>query len=260
MTAPKLKSALDAATALLTAKGAAGTLATLKSVGGFNIRKNANNNTALSNHSFGWAVDLDPALNPNTQKKNLPLDLIQVITTIDLYGPESQRLRTSRPYDQAFPDAEALSKANKLFVDSFSTLAKLKTAWIGAIKRLYTATLSQAAIDKAFDLAGASPPQKSALQSHLGAEGVPAPKRAEAATFLINSVALFRLAQKPGLTPQITGSQATVTRFGFFNLPPEIAAALVASDGGSLNWLGAALATKDYMHFDLRPANQPALV
>lgn len=34
-------------------------------VGGFNIRRNRNNRDALSDHSFGWAFDVDAALNPN---------------------------------------------------------------------------------------------------------------------------------------------------------------------------------------------------
>jgi len=91
---PNLKTKLDAAVALLNAKGQSAVLGKLKSAGGFAIRKNANDASKLSNHSFGWALDLDPEFNPNVSKTNLPLDLILKITGVDVYGAESVRLRT----------------------------------------------------------------------------------------------------------------------------------------------------------------------
>ena len=39
--------------------------AALAKAGGFNIRRNRNAPSKLSDHSFGWAVDLDDSLNPN---------------------------------------------------------------------------------------------------------------------------------------------------------------------------------------------------
>ena len=39
--------------------------AALTKAGGFNIRRNRNAPSRLSDHSFGWAVDLDDSLNPN---------------------------------------------------------------------------------------------------------------------------------------------------------------------------------------------------
>jgi hypothetical protein len=60
--------------------------------------------------------------------------------------------------------------------------------------------------------------------------------------------------------PMVTGNAGTVARFGFCNLQPALIAALVASDGAALNWLGAARSTKDFMHFDLHEADQPKLV
>jgi hypothetical protein len=44
------------------------------------------------------------------------------------------------------------------------------------------------------------------------------------------------------------------------NLPAPLIAALIASDGAKLNWLGAARTTKDFMHFELLEADQPKLV
>ena len=56
-------------------------------------------------------------------------------------------------------------------------------------------------------------------------------------------------------TPPSAGSLAA---HGFFNLPPELVAALVATDGGGLRWLGSHTGTKDYMHFELR--DEPPLI
>jgi len=40
---------------------------------------------------------------------------------------------------------------------------------------------------------------------------------------------------------------------------PELVAVLASSEGAGLRWLGAANATKDYMHFELFAADQPDL-
>jgi hypothetical protein len=51
---------------------------------------------------------------------------------------------------------------------------------------------------------------------------------------------------------------AQLAMHGFMNVPAELAAALVASDGGNLRWLGAgASGTRDYMHFELRAPPKP---
>ena len=68
---PNLKTKLDAAVTLLNAKGQSAVLGKLKSAGGFAIRKNANDASKLGDHSFGWALDLDPEFNPNISKSNV---------------------------------------------------------------------------------------------------------------------------------------------------------------------------------------------
>lgn len=251
---PTLKAKLDAAVALLNAKGQAATLAALKSAGGFAIRKNANDETKLSNHSFGWALDLDPELNPNIGKSKLPLDLIQKITGIDLYGVENTRLRTARPYNATLPDVTALSNASKTFVAAFKNLAALKTAGGKAIGRLYGVTLNPATIDQAF-----AATSDAALRTLLSGAGIPAVKVNECAKFVKDANAQLKLAQGPGVSPAVMGTSASVTKFGFFNMPAPLIAALVASDGAGLFWLGTATNTKDYMHSELASADQPAL-
>jgi hypothetical protein len=54
------------------------------------------------------------------------------------------------------------------------------------------------------------------------------------------------------------GTAGTVAAHGFMNMPGKLAAALSGSDGGGLDWLGAAGA-RDFMHFQLKPAARPPL-
>ena len=66
---------------------------------------------------------------------------------------------------------------------------------------------------------------------------------------------------RPRVDPQaVDPSLAQMAMHGFMNIPPELAAALVADDGGNLRWLGAAAkATRDFMHFEMRvPPKAPA--
>jgi hypothetical protein len=67
--------------------------------------------------------------------------------------------------------------------------------------------------------------------------------------------------QKQGdeIPASATGSVGTVAAHGFMDLAPQLVAALRGSDGGNLTWLGVASHTKDFMHFELRSEDQPAL-
>jgi hypothetical protein len=49
--------------------------------------------------------------------------------------------------------------------------------------------------------------------------------------------------------PQTPGNRGTIAANGYFNLPPELVAALIGTDGGGLTWLGVSK-VKDMMHFD----------
>jgi hypothetical protein len=254
---PNLKTKLDAAVTLLGTKSQSAVLAKLKSAGGFAIRKNANDASKLSNHSFGWAIDLDPELNPNIPKAKLPLDLILKLTGVDLFGKESTRLRAPRPYDTTLPDVEVLSGASTKFVAAFKDMPALKAACGASITRLYSATLASAMLDQAFTFAAAG--NNASLRSLLSGAGVPADKVNECAKFLKDAVAQFKLAKAPGVVAKVMGTSASVTKFGFFNMPAPLVAALIASDGAALFWLGSANGTKDYMHSELFGADQPDL-
>jgi hypothetical protein len=254
---PNLKTKLDAAVALLNAKGQSAVLGKLKSAGGFAIRKNANDASKLSNHSFGWALDLDPEFNPNVSKTNLPLDLILKITGVDVYGAESVRLRTPRPYDATLPDVQVLAEASAKFVAAFKNMSSLKTACGSSIARLFSTTLDATALDRAVAFAAAG--NDASLRSLLAGAGVSASRVNECATYLKDAAKQFKAANAPGVVAKVTGNSASVTKFGFLNMPAPLVAALIASDGAGLFWLGAANSTKDYMHSELASANQPNL-
>ncbi len=250
---PVLKQKLDRAASLLQGDPAA-----LKfgDIGGFSIRNNANNAALLSNHSFGWAVDLDPELNPNISKANLPLAVMEALTGLDLYGPVSLALRVPRPFTACLPDVKQFTEASTALVGAYGTLATLKAAAGRSIARTTGHALNATQLDSLFAAAAQS---QSALRQALVAASLSTTQAAAVSKWLLAAVQLFAVKQRV-TEPAVTGNAGTVARFGFCNLSAELIAALVASDGGKLNWLGAALGTKDFMHFDLRDEDQPRLV
>lgn len=250
---PVLKQKLDRAAGLLQGNAAA-----LKfgDIGGFSIRNNANNATQLSNHSFGWAVDLDPELNPNISKTNLPLDVIAGLTGLDLYGAVSLALRTPRPFADCLPDVTHFTDASSALVEAFRTLATLKAASGTSIQRSSGHALNAAQLDAVFAAAAQG---QGAMRQVLTNAGLSSAQATAAAKWLLAAIRLFPVKQQV-TRPAVSGNAGTVARFGFCNLPAALIAALIASDGGRLNWLGAARSTKDFMHFDLREDDQPRLV
>ena len=253
---PDLKKRLDKAAAQLEAVGAKARLDKIKGIGGFAIRPNVNSPTELSNHSFGWAVDMDAALNPNIKIPDDLRALIQNLTGVDIYGAESVKLRTPAPYADLLPAAVTLSTASAALVEAFKTDASLATALGTAFQRLTTVVLAPADRTAIVALGRQQPPNKQGIKTLLAGKGVPAAAQTAIVTLCTQAIDLQRRA-KTVTQPEISGSDKTIARFGFFNLPPEVVAALVADNGGGLRWLGAANSTKDYMHFELYPADVP---
>jgi hypothetical protein len=251
---PVLKAKLDKAAALLIAKNLGAALK-VGDIGGLSIRANVNTPTEFSNHSFGWAVDLDAELNPNVKKALLPLDVIAGLTGVDLYGATNTRLRTQRAFDACLPDVTLFTQSSAALVDAFRTLANLKAAAGRAIARATSVTLTADQIEAAFTAArqGQGP-----LRQALTAAGLSGQQATAAAKWLLAAIQLFPRKQQVQ-RPEVLGNAATVARFGFCNLPAPLIAALIATGGGALNWLGAAVTTKDFMHFDLRDADKPKL-
>ena len=86
----------------------------------------------------------------------------------------------------------------------------------------------------------------------------------KAARFLIEMYGIYKDSfadEKKGTrkAAQTEGTAGTVAAHGFINLKPELIAALTGSDGGDLDWLGNASGTKDFMHFQLKSGDRPAL-
>ncbi|MGU3655993.1 M15 family metallopeptidase [Methylobacterium fujisawaense] len=254
---PTMRDRLQTAAALLAAKGERAAGDAVKSVGGFAIRPNVNRQTELSNHSFGWAIDIDPERNPNIPKAKLPLHIIQAFTGLDLYGPESERMRNAAPYATLLPAAQTITAASAAFIEAFRNRAALRKAFGSAVIRLCAIRLDADALDRTEALAAAG--HAKALGALLSSAGAPDAKAAAASRVLIEAAILFKRAAK-ATKPKILGDAATLARFGFCNLAPELIAALVANDGGGLHWLGSANATKDYMHFELRSSDRPSLI
>ena len=256
---PRMRAKFDRCVALLRTKNAAANaLGRLASVGGFIIRENANNANELSLHSFGWALDLDPELNPNIPKKTIPAPLIQMLTKVDIYGEHSERLRTPGSYDELLPHVQAMVKASREFSDVFASPVSLRTSLQRVLSEHFEATATQQDVTALEGLVKSPVDSKQKVIAKLTSLGVAHSMIADAESMLRNCFALLK-SREGESKPRVQGTAASVAAFGFINLPPELIAGLVASDGGDLTWLGSTRGTKDFMHFELRPADRPSL-
>ena len=106
--------------------------AALGNAGGFNIRRNRNARSKLSDHSFGWAVDLDASLNPNLSKRfpgralmaatgtDIVTDAMTTVaaggSTADLLAPIEEIRAASEAFKDAFRDEASLERAMRAHV------------------------------------------------------------------------------------------------------------------------------------------------
>jgi hypothetical protein len=256
-----MESRLNSTSVILKSKGEQGKLAKVRTIGGFNIRRNANNNKKLSNHSFGVACDLDPALNPNLPfspaERKLWDELVEFLTGVSPYGDESTRLRTPRSFGNSIADVRALCQASANFVAVNQSLTSLAEAARLGVKRMSGALITASDAAHLLSLAAPPHPDEGELKATLIDLGVSAKKADKISDRLVYGRKVFALTQNPKLKPEITGNAATTAKFGFISLPAEVIAALAASDGGKLRWLGTATGTKDYMHFDFYDEERP---
>ncbi|MER9924449.1 M15 family metallopeptidase [Mesorhizobium sp. M0048] len=252
---------MQATQSLLDAKGAAAQLGAVASIGGFNIRPNANDASKPSLHSFGIAIDLDPHFNPNMAMKPDErarwIDLVKFLTGVEPYGAESVRLKTARSYDASLSDVKTLRKASADYVAANKTLTSLTAAVRSGFQTELALAISTADAGKVLALAAPPHPDLGGLKAKLTALLVPTTKRAAMANRLVYAISVFTMAQKSNLKAAITGTAATTAKYGFINLPVEVICGLAASDGGGLRWLGTSTGTKDYMHFEFRDDEQP---
>lgn len=247
--------------ALLIAKGATAQLGTVASIGGFNIRPNANDASKPSLHSFGIAMDLDPHFNPNmamsSDERARWIDLVKFLAGVEPYGAESIRLRTPRSYDASLPDVKILCKASADYVAANKTLASLAAAVRAGFQTEMARAISADDASKLLAFAAPPNPDLTSLNAKIAALQVPPAKRLAMANRLVYAMKVFTMAQKSNLKAAITGTAATTAKYGFINLPAEVICGLAATDGGHLRWLGTSTGTKDYMHFDFREAEHP---
>lgn len=264
----------------------------IKTIGGLNIRENRNKPSALSDHSFGWAIDIDAALNPNVKPGNFPRRLVEGLTGEDVYkGQAAGAFRTGGTADELLPHAQTLRAASDKFKQGFADEASFKAAigtYVGAQGLMLDAAKTDALFDKlktnkrkgveawlsetkaaeAQPAATQAPkPEPAAAKPTAGAKPAAKPSWAKAkdvAAFLIEARRVSsRTTTKKGekIAASTFGSPQTIAAHGFVNLPAELIAALAGGDGAGLNWLGNVKEgrTKDFMHFELKKPDHPML-
>ena len=240
------------------------------------VRPNQNAKHKLSDHSYGWAVDIDAAKNPNIGK-GAGLDAVAAVTgtnpratttagqTADKVQTAASDLRQlSRDYVTAMSSDTTVAPILLRLANEGRTAAKLPglgtevgTALVAAVKvakKADRATAVQNAVwPEGKDLKPVSPKKGKKAKK-------PAPP-AELATAIAtvetvgNAYRTSFGAKGARVAAKTEGTAGSVAAHGFLNLPPALVAALSGSDVGGLVWLGTA--NQDYMHFEL--AKEPAL-
>jgi hypothetical protein len=242
--------------------------ATLSKPGGFNIRPNQNALDRLSDHSFGWAVDLNASFNPNTSNQ-----LLRLVPAITGHSPfkavdppaKGDNWTLGRTYGEVLKEATALAESSRRYTEAFAD----EKAVAKTILKLANASRATEKLAALTDLE-TGPLVATVMTPNIKAEKlIPllfgattvTKARTAAAQRLLDVYSIYKASFADGggrlkaSTPPSAGSLAA---HGFFNLPPELVAALVADDGGGLRWLGSHAGTKDYMHFELR--EKPPLI
>jgi hypothetical protein len=151
-----LAAALESATAKFQELGGDPAAVRLNSAGGLAIRANANNASVLSDHSFGWAIDIDgmtqpagrgvAAGNPNVQQGSLAAqgipnfwDFVKDITGEDVF----KRNAKGKPVDDSAPGASAdrqkeaqrLADLSDKLMGMFASDAALMDAMVAYVER-----------------------------------------------------------------------------------------------------------------------------
>jgi hypothetical protein len=264
---PDMQAALDRATALLAAAPAsdqAEISASIGTPGGFYIRPNANNPWVLSFHSFGWAIDLSPTLNPNVGSGHA-LDAVAAVTgRADPSAAETEGLTAA----QAQAVADELRATSRAYVDAMRDDASISAALRAIANRArVAAALPELAGDGSDILAAATTGAAGRLNPVLDiiAAGAPTPRPAGLTTAgrsILTAVRAYRQSFRSGgrrVAASVTATPGSVAAHGFMSLHPRLVGALAGTDGGNLNWLGTS-SVRDYMHFELPAAARRGLL
>ncbi|GLY92769.1 hypothetical protein [Actinoplanes sp. NBRC 103695] len=263
---PDMQAALDAASTWITSQPGVDVEAVKAGMGkpgGFWIRPNRNNPLALSEHSFGFAIDLNAPMNPNIGKKG-GLDAVKDATGVDPATQEDDGLdaagvqKVAATLHQASADYVAVMSEPARFTarvrqiaDGVRAAEKLKNLDDTGADALSTVLRTGK---------GAAPPVDAVLTAAFGEVAATDAQKAAAAT-LVRLAKVWRLANPAsGKRPKAAteGTVGSVAANGFLNLQPMLVGGLSGTNAGNLNWLGCS-SVHDYMHFELMKGSKPAL-
>ncbi|MGS0684434.1 hypothetical protein ACVBEQ_04605 [Nakamurella sp. GG22] len=242
------------------------------------IRPNQNARHKLSDHSFGWAIDIDAAKNPNIGKgaglaavaavagKNPRATKTAGLSADKVQTSATELRQLSKDYVTAMSTDTTVAAVLLRLANEGRTAAKLPALESGAGATLVTAVKTAKAADRATAVQNAVWPEGKDLPPVVSGKGKSKKvKKAAAPAQLQESIATIETVGtayrtsfgKKGarVAAKTEGSAGSVAAHGFLSLPPALVAALSGSDAGGLIWLGTA--NQDYMHFEL--AKEPAL-
>ncbi len=245
------------------------------------VRPNQNAKHRLSDHSFGFAIDFQAALNPNVGESGA-LGPVQAVTGKDPTAITTSG-KTAAQAESAASDIRDISRAYEAAMQSDATLAPVLASIANTARATQKLPALAATAGASLVEAVVKPKEadrKSAVQALVFPEGVAPPAPAKGApapapgpppaappkgivlaqeTILAVGNAYRASFTDDKRTTRVAASTeaklGSVAAHGFMSLPPALVGALAGSDGGGLRWLGTS-GVHDYMHFELvtRPA------
>jgi hypothetical protein len=229
-----------------------------------NLRENRNSPHRLSDHSFGFAIDIDSPLNPNISNRG-GLDAVRDVTGGNP-RPGSTVGRSMAQVEATAATLKTISDQYKAAMASDTSLApvvlRLANEARGRAKPALPALPATAGTNLVAALVlGKDDDRNKALRTALWPEGA-AGKDKPPAELLdmekrLNVIGLaFRSsfkdkARTKKVDVNTEGNRGTVAAGGFLSLPSLLVGALAGSDAGNLRWLGTE--NQDFMHFELMP-------
>lgn len=263
---PDMQAALDAASAWITSQPGVDVNAVRAGMGkpgGFWIRPNRNNPLALSEHSFGFAIDLNASMNPNIGKKG-GLDAVKDATGVDPAKQEDDGLdaagvqKVAATLHQASADYVAVMSEPARFTARVRQIAD----GVRAAEKLTNLDDTGAeALSTLLRIGKGAAPDTDAVLTAAFGEVAATPAQKAAAATLVRLAKVWRLANPAsGKRPKAAteGTVGSVAANGFLKLQPMLVGGLSGTNAGNLNWLGNS-SVHDYMHFELMKGNKPAL-
>ncbi len=246
-----------------------------------NLRENRNAPHRLSDHSFGFAIDIDSPHNPNISDRG-GLGPVEDVTGDDPTDEVTDN-RTVAQVETTATELRETSDEYKAAMASDATLAPVLLRLANEGRARVRPPLPALAAGAGAALVAAvvlakKAPRAAALRAALWPEGAAAPAQAptgrggptarppaapapppevaaaERRIARIGDAFRTSFANRAPITrvgARSEGTPGTVAAHGFMNLPSLLVGALAGSDGGNLRWLGTA--NQDFMHFELMP-------